>query len=32
VVKAARLALRSGFRKLLTNSAEVAQKLRFVTG
>jgi hypothetical protein len=29
---AAKPALRPGFRKLLTNSAEVAQKLRFVAG
>ena len=29
---AVRTSLRPGFRKLLTDSAEVAQKLRFVTG
>jgi hypothetical protein len=29
---AAKSALRPGFRKLLTNSAEVAQKLRFIAG
>ena len=29
---AAKSALRPGFRKLLTNSAEVAQKLLFITG